>query len=366
MTDYSFMIGGPGAKGNVLTIPKGAAQAVATITPSNAAPSNTDHTAGSETLTVDTWEGTSFHLSDQEMTQIDADNTFIPLQIAEAFKGMGDAFDAAALALYKDIYGASGTPGTAPFATTLGAWTGSGGARAILQDQLSPMGPLNSVLDSAAEGNLLGLSVIHAADSRGSDATMNSGQIGSALGVNWHNNQNVPTHTPGTLSDGTGMLALVNDASYTVGESTVDIDATSLSGTVVVGDIFTVAGDSQQYTVTAGATAGSNAIAGMAFKPTSQVAWANNAQITFIGGATSNPTHVANMVFHPGAFGYAFARPEADMAVDADMQTVIRDPVTGIPIRLMITREHYQTTWRLDYIYGVKTIREELACRIAG
>ena len=85
----------------------------------------------------------------------------------------------------------------------------------------------------------------------------------------------------GTLSNGTGMLAKVNDATYTVGDFTVDIDDTSLTGTVVAGDIFTVAGDAQQYVVTAGATASGNAIAGMAFTPASKVAWADDAVITF-------------------------------------------------------------------------------------
>ena len=365
ITDYSFMVGGPNAKGNVLTIPTGAVQATAAITPSNTPPSNVDHAAGSETITIGTHEGSYFHLTDQEKTQIDKDQSFVPLQMGEAFKSIANSFDAAVLALYKGVYGASGTFGTTPFATTLGAWTGGSGARKILQDQLSPVGPWNAVLDPAAEGNLLGLSQINGANTRGDAGTMQTGQIGSVLGASWYANQSVPTHTCGTLTNGTGMLAKVNDASYTIGESTVDIDDTSLTLAVAVGDIFTVAGDTQQYAVTAAATAGSNAIAGMAFTPTSQVAWADNAVVTFKDGATSNPDHVANLVFHPGAIGCAFARPEGE-GLNPENEMVVTDPVSGIPIRVKVTEEYYQTTYRLDVMYGVSLLRPELACRIAG
>ena len=364
ITDYSFMLGGPGSKGNVLTIPTGATQATATITPSNTPPSNVDHAAGSKTLTVDTHEGTYFHLTDQETTQIDKDQSFVPLQMSEAFKSIANSIDANVLALYKDVYAASGTFGTTPFASNLAAWTGSG-ARKLLIDQLSPLGPWNVVLDPAAEGNLMGLSQVQAANTRGDDTTMRTGQIGSVLGATWHVNQSVPTHTCGTLTDGTGMLALVNDASYTVGESTVNVDATSLSGAVAIGDIFTVAGDTQQYVITAVGTASGNALAGMAFTPTSQVAWADNAQVTFKDGATSNPNHTPNLAFHPGAFGIAFARPEGESLNPAN-EMVVTDQVSGIPIRVKVTEEYYQRTYRLDVMYGVKTIRPEYAARIAG
>ncbi len=365
-TDYSFMIGGPGHEGNVLTIPTGATQAVATVTPGPTAPANVDHTAGSVSLTIDTHEDTRFHLTDQELSQIAADDTFVPLQMEMAFKAMGDNFDAALLALYVDIYGAAGTPGTAPFASSLAPWTGSTGGRKILMDQLSPVGPWGAVLDPAAEGNLLANATLLAANSRGTDEQVRTGRIGTALGVDWNMNQNVPTHTVGTLTNGTGMLAKVNDAAYTVGESTVDIDDTSLSGTVVAGDIFSVAGDTQTYAVTAGATAATNALAGMAFAPTSQVAWANNAVVTFLGGATGGTNHVANMVMHPGAFGYAFGTPPNNLSLNPTARRTVRDSVTGIPLRVRVVEQHYQTTWYIDYIYGVNTIRKELAVRLAG
>jgi hypothetical protein len=42
------------------------------------------------------------------------------------------------------------------------------------------------------------------------------------------------------------------------------------------------------------------------------------------------------------------------------------DPLTGLPLRLEIRRQHKQTVWEFDVLYGVKLIRAALASRIAG
>jgi hypothetical protein len=357
------MFGNGSQQGDSVTIPKGAAQAVAAITPSNTPPSNTDHALDSVTLTVNTWRGTDFYLTDKELTQINADSSYVPLQMSEAFKAIGNDFDGYLLDLYKDVYGASGTNGTTPFASDASAWRDG---RKLLNAQLAPMGDRHIVLDADAEANAMNLAQFRNAEQRGSSQTIDSGLVGSAMGATWHMNQNVKTHTSGTLTNGTGMLAKVNDSSYTVGESTVDIDDSSLTLAVAVGDIFTVAGDTQQYTVSTAATASGNAIAGMAFTPASKVAWANNAVITFKDGATSNPDHVANLAFNSQAFGYAFARPDEVQAGDAEVSMVVTDPISGIPIRVCVTREYYQWTWRLDVLFGVVTVRPEFAVRIAG
>jgi hypothetical protein len=103
---------------------------------------------------------------------------------------------------------------------------------------------------------------------------LREGTIKRALGFDWAVDGYLPTFTGGTLSNGTGKLALINDASVAVGDTSVPMDSGTLTGTLVVGDLFTVAGDDQQYVVTAAATASSNAIASVSFSPAAKVAWA--------------------------------------------------------------------------------------------
>jgi hypothetical protein len=363
--NYSGRIGSGVAKGKTLDIPNGVALTASAVTPATTPPANNDITPTVTSLVLDQWQKVDFHLDDQQMTQIDASDSFIPMEVGEAARALTNVVDVSLLELYKDVYSASGTVATTPFASNATAWTA---ARKLMIAEKAPQsGPFNLVLDPAAEQKALDLSTFQGANTRGSDSQMRTGQIGFVLGADWNVNQNIADHTPGTLTDGTGMLALVNDASYTVGESTVDIDATSLSGTVVVGDIFTVAGDAQQYVVTAGATAAANAIAGMAFAPASKVAWADNAQITFDGGATGATAHAPNLAFHPDAFAFASA-PIADQMIPGlggIMQTIV-DPLSGLTFRLQVTREYMQTTWRFDVLYGVKTVRKEWASRIYG
>ena len=364
--NYSGRIGTAQIKGNTIDIPKGVALTAAAVTPSNTPPANTDITPTTVQLTLDTWQEVDFHLNDQQLTQIEAADNFIPMEVSEAARALANKVDTSLLALYKDVYGAGGTVGTTPFASNSSQW--STGARKKLINQLAPLsGPFNIVLDPDAEANALALSTFQGANTRGSDVQMRTGQIGHVLGADWHVNQNISSHTAGTLTNGTGMAALVNDASYTVGESTVNIDASSLSGTVLAGDIFTVAGDTQQYVVTATGTASGNALAGMAFTPASKVAWADNAVVTFDGGGSGATNHVPNLAFHPDAFAFASA-PIADSVIPLVGGTMISvpDPLSGINLRLSVTREHYQTTWRFDILYGVKTVRPEYAARIYG
>jgi hypothetical protein len=42
------------------------------------------------------------------------------------------------------------------------------------------------------------------------------------------------------------------------------------------------------------------------------------------------------------------------------------DPVSGMALRLEVTREHKRTRYSFDVLYGVTTVRKELACRLLG
>lgn len=350
-TGYSLT---PLQKGLSVDIEVPVASTAAAITASNTPPSNTDSTPTVVQVTADQWYGAAFHLSDKDRQQINDNEQFVPPKMAEAVKAITNNVDAAVAALYKDVYNASGTAATTPFASTAtlkSGWTA--GARKFLNTNLAPFDNRSIVLDVEAEANALSLSEFLNTDERGDQGGIINGEIGYKLGAGWFLDQNIPTHTRGTLAGS----PLVNDASYSIGESTVDIDAGSLTGTVVIGDIFTVAGDTQQYTVTANATASGNAITGMAFTPTSQVAWADDAAVTFVA------SHTANLAFHRDAFALVTAPLESGGMGDI---MSIQDPVTGLILRLEQRRDYKQTTWEFDILYGVKTVRPELAARILG
>ena len=131
----------------------------------------------------------------------------------------------------------------------------------------------------------------------------------------------------------------------------------------LAGDIITIAGDDQTYVLTAAATQASAATdVTLAFEPALKVALTGSEAITV------KATHVVNLAFHRDAFALAM-RPL--MASVADYQLGSRfismqDPVTGLVLRLEVSRQHKQTRWAFDVLWGTQLVRPALACRLAG
>lgn len=208
------------------------------------------------------------------------------------------------------------------------------------------------MIDPDAEANALLLRAFQDASYRGDVRGIIDGQIGRKLGSDWNMDQNVKTHTKGTLL----ANPLVN-GTPAVGVKTFNADKATLTGTVVEGDIFTIAGDTQTYVITTGATASGNAIT-LTFEPGLKIAPADNAVITF------KATHVANLNFHRDAFALV-NRPLEDQGGAIAIQSAI-DPISKLVLRLEVSREHKRTRWSYDILYGVQCVRRELASRIAG
>ena len=345
------------SKGSTIDVPIPASIAARAVAPASVPVASPDITPTSVSIALNKWYEAPFHLTDKDM--MDAFEGTIPMQVSSAVKSLAEQVNSDIMALYADIYGFTGTPGTTPFASTTAAATA---ARKLLNNQLAPLDPRYFVVDPDAEANALGLSAFSDASFSGDASAIRDGQINRKLGFMFAMDQQVPSHTNGTLTDGTAHRALVNGAP-TLGDKTADFDATSLSGTVTAGSVFSVAGDDQTYVVTAAATASGNAIT-LAFEPGVQVVWADNAQMTLKG--TASETYANNLAFHRDAFAIA-SRPLADSAngLGSIIQSAV-DPVSGLSLRLEVSRQHKQTNWSFDILYGVKTIRRELAARVAG
>lgn len=340
-----------GTKGSTVTIPVSTAVAVNNVTPAATPPATADTAPGEVSIAVDQWKEAAFHLSDKDMVEIDAQENFLPMQASEAIKALANTVDAAIWALYKDIYGYAGTAGTTPFASDTQAYQDT---RKVLNNQLAPMDPRYMVINTDAEANALGLRAFQDASFSGSIDGIVNGQINNKLGARWMMSQNAPSHTAGTASGAT-----TDAAGYALGVKTITL-ASAGTGTILVGDIFTIAGDTQTYTVTAGDADVSNG-GTVSFEPGLQVA------ITTAATAiTLKASHDVNLLFHPMAFALV-TRPfmSADPLSLGHFLSAV-DPVSGLVLRLEVSREYKRTRWAYDILYGVKTTRRELAARLAG
>ena len=342
-------------KGAVVNIPVPSSITARSVTPSITQNSNVDSSPTTVAVTMDRWYEAPFQLSDQD--RVETVDGFIPMQASEAIKALANDIDAFIWGKHTGIYSHSGTAGTTPFATTI---TVGVSARTLLNAQLAPLGDRRVVLDPNAEGNALGLSNILQFDQRGDPGGIVNGTIGRKLGMDWYMDQNISTYTPG-VAWVTGWLF---EATGTVGETTVTFTNATASGTILVGDIFEYS--SQQYVITTAATIATLSLTGtyaLAFYPGLKTAATTGLAVTI--DAVAGTDYTANLAFHRDAFAWV-SRPLSDTEGLGNSILAASDPISGVALRLELSRQFKQTTYSYDYLGGTKLVRSELATKILG
>lgn len=338
-----------GEKGSSIDINIPSAITAGAVTHDVTLPDDTGVVPTKVSISLDQWYEAAFFMSDKDM--LEALTGTIPMQASEAIKALANNVDTALLNLYKEVYGYAGTAGTTPFASGLDEFIE---ARKVLKNQLAPSDPRTCVLNAEAEANALMLRAFQDASFRGDTGGIINGEIGKKLGSTWVVDQNVVEHTAGTAASAT-----TDATGYAVGTKTVTL-ASAGTGTILVGDIVTFAGDTQTYTITSG-DADVSGGGTISFEPGLKVAMS-----TATKAITLKASHVVNLNFHRDAFALV-SRPFAgsDPMGLGTFQSAV-DPVTGLALRLEVSRGYKRTRFSYDILYGVKCIRPELACRIAG
>jgi hypothetical protein len=216
------------------------------------------------------------------------------------------------------------------------------------------------VLSLDAEANALALPAFSNFEQTGDIAVKIEGRMGRKFGLDWYYDQGVPTHTAGTIT--TGLIA---KAATAVAAGVKSFLATTAASTgaaaLVVGDIIAIAGHTTTYVLTAAATQASAATdVSLAVEPGLERALVGSEAITV------KASHVVSLGFHRDAFAFA-TRPLADLLFKGGNEFMqMTDPQTGISLAIEVSRQYHQTVWELSILYGVKTIRRELAVRLAG
>lgn len=338
--------------GKTIDVPLPTAMGTQDVTPSNTPPSATAVVPGTVQIPLENWkQNKPFALSDKEMVEIDKSAHFMPQVIGESVRAVVNLVNADILDEYKGVYGYTGTAGTTPFQSSVTAATQ---AKKVLNDQNCPTQNRRFVMDSSAEAEALALSQFADMEKTGMNGVKIEGEIGRKYGFNMFYDDAIPTHTAGTAAGST------TDASgYAIGVSTITL-ASAGTGTILVGDIFTIAGDAQTYVVTTG-DADVSGGGTVVFAPELKVAITTSAT-----AITLKASHTVNLAFHRDAFAFA-TRPLMENSVEEGVfMRQLTDPVTGITLRLERRREYKQYSWDFDILWGAKLVRPELACRIAG
>lgn len=198
-----------------------------------------------------------------------------------------------------------------------------------------------------------------------------SGQVYDALNFEWFFDQTVIKHTAGSFTAGT-----VNGA----GQTGLSLVTNAITGTLAVGDIFTIAGVNsvnrvtktsngtlQQFVVTAAA---GNGATSLSFYPaiipfqangsqtqyqTTDTSPANGAVISLVTPASA--VYRKNLAFVPEAVTLA----TADLEIPRGVHEAARETFDGVSMRMVTAYDvrSDQLITRLDILYGYLWIRPE-------
>jgi len=328
-----------------------------------------DTTESSVDLKVQTQKGVDLNFTSVDLTM--ALDDFSERVLEPAMSVLAANIEADAMNMFKDVYNQSSNTG-AP-ATFMKVLQG----RKILVDNLAPLHERTCNLNTQDNVDLVD-ALKGLFNDRGIIAKQNrEGYMGRTAGFDFMENTLWPRFLSGTETATTGTMT-VNGASQTGAAITV---ANASSKTLKQGDIITFAGVNrvhpetkadtgvaQQFVVTADvATNGTTiniapaiVITGAAQNVTGSPT--NSQPIGKVG--TAGSTYGISMAYQKGAFAFA----SADMVMPSGVDWACREVFDGISMR--IVRQYVinndKSPCRLDVLYGYKTIRPQLACRLAN
>jgi hypothetical protein len=328
------------------------------------------------TLTVATQNHIGVNFTSAELTMSMDD--FAERVLKPRVSQLASTVDANVAGVFTSIYQTVGTPGTTP-ATALVLLQGN----QKLNEMATPMGSRYATVNPAANAALVnGLSGFFNPTNTIS-RQFKSGMMGEGtLGYDEINmSQSITSLTVGSRA---GTI-LVNGAVSTQGQSTITLDGLTSATTVVVGDVFTIAGvfsvnpqtrtstgSLQQFVVTAAQTAVSTDMVSMAISPPMYTASnalatidafpADNAAVTFVG--TASTAYPQNLIYNKDAITLA----TADLIMPSGVDMASRQVHNGMSLRIIrqydINNDRMPT--RCDILYGFAAIRPEMACRLWG
>lgn len=333
-------------------------------------------TEGKTTITVDKRKGVDFKFTSQELTLDIKDLS--ERVIRPAMIQLANQIDVDLHALYKDIPNWVGDAGQ-----TINSFADFAKGPQRLDEYGVPQDGRCAVLSPADHWGLVGSQTSLFTDTIVKPA-YRKGTVGMIGNVDTYMSQNVATHTVG--SDVTTVTVnqsvTTSTISYNDVKDTNQQTITIAGGTLNPGDVFTIAdvnavnpvtkadlGIAKQFTVvsySSNTLVFSPAMIWTGAHQTVAVATGttdlNTKAITAVGTASTN--YRQNMIFRKEAFALVsvpLVSPPG--AVDVGRQTYRGTSVRVIPVYDGITDE---SAWRLDVLYGVKTIDPRQAVRLSG
>ena len=332
------------AVGQTVRSPVAPAATAADITPAVTPPDDGDQTIGNQNMTITKARRVPVRWNGEQSRSLDNNgpgrNNIMRDQFTQAMRTLVNEVETDLAALHVNASVAYGTAGTTPFGTA-GDFTDASYAAKLLKDNGAPIAGNQLIINTAAGANFAGKQ--SRVDMQGQDSILRQGILLDTAGLSLRESAQIVDFTKGT---GTGYL--VNNASAAAGDTTIPADTGS--GTILAGDVITIAGDTTKYVVATALSGGSFTIGAPGLK----VAVADNAAITIVDSSARN------MVFSPSAIVLATRAPalpeEGDSAVD---RMLITDERSGLTFEVAQYMQYRQVQYEIALAWGVKAVKTE-------
>ena len=280
-------------------------------------------------------------------------NVILRDQFAQGMRTLVNEVEADLAALHKYASRAVGTAGTTPFASGLGD---TAQALKLLKDNGAPASDLQMVIDTTAGANMRTLAQLNKANEANDDSLLRRGVLLDVHGFAIRESAQIKSHTAGT-----GALATTDATGYAVGAKEITL-ASAGTGTILIGDAISFAGDPNKYIVVAGDTDVSNG-----GKVTIAAPGLRKAIPAAATAITVTAGSVRNMVFPRSAIALATRAPalpqQGDSAVD---RTIITDPVSGLSFEVSVYAQYRQVQYEIALAWGCAALKPEHLAIVLG
>jgi hypothetical protein len=326
------------------------------------------------TLTVANQKHIGVNFTTAELTmQLD---DFAERVLKPRISQLASSIDADVANAYATIGNTVGTPGTTPSTSAVLL-----AAQQKLNENAAVMSPRYATVNPAANAGLVeGMKGLFNPTDTVSKQFKNGMMGTGVLGFEEINmSQSIKQFTTGTRTSGTTAAAVTAE-----GATSISLTGLGNAGTVLAGDVFTVAdcfavnpqtrestGSLFQFVALASVTASAGGAATVTVAPvysaghalaTVNVLPQNSKAATFVGAA--NTQYAQNLVYHKDAITFA----TADLLLPQGVDMASRQVHNGISLRVVRQYDinNDRMPCRIDVLYGYSTIRPQMAVRMWG
>lgn len=326
-----------------------------TLAPSMTIPEGTDQTVDNKTLTLDKYASIQIPYTGEDIKHLNNGSGFKTVygdQIQQAMRAITNKIEYNLWAnMRANASRAYGTAGTTPFGSNFNEVAE---VRQMLVDNGMPMNDRMTTLaiNSMAGTKLRNLAQLQKANESGGTELLRQGTLLDLQGLMLKE-----TAAPVAITKGTGASYTTSTAGFAVG--TTSIPLITGSGTILAGDVLTIAGDSNKYIVTTGIAApGTVVIAAPGLR---QAVPASATNVTVGNTAT------ANLAFHKQSTELVIRPVALPNGGDAasDVMTV-QDPFSGMVYDISVYKGYKKTMIEVGTLYGYKVWKPEFLVQLLG